>query len=123
MHHPSSLTPAEQASLDVVIREAEQACRAEISVFIGAAAGDPRAFSTSLHNTLVLPARSVLVMVDPRRRIVEIVTGGHVRERLTDDESRQAVTAMTERFADGDLAGGLHRGIELLGELATPVVE
>ncbi|NHA00239.1 hypothetical protein G5V59_09150 [Nocardioides sp. W3-2-3] len=35
---------------------------------------------------------------------------------LTDDESAQAVAAMTERFAAGDLAGGLNRGIELLGE-------
>ncbi|WP_028657352.1 DUF5130 family protein [Nocardioides sp. J54] len=113
-----ALSAAEQAKLDVTIRAAEQACRAEISVYIGDVAGDPREFATSLHNTLVLPARSVLVMVDPARRLVEIVTGGHVRERLTDEESRQAVAAMTERFAAGDLAGGLDRGIQLLGELA-----
>lgn len=114
----TALNATERAALDVTIRNAEQACRAEISVFVGAANGDPREFATSLHNTLVLPARSVLVMVDPDRRLVEIVTGGVVRERLTDDESRQAVAAMTERFAQGDLAGGLNSGIELLGELA-----
>lgn len=114
----TALNATERAALDVTIRNAEQACRAEISVFVGAATGDPRAFATSLHNTLVLPARSVLVMVDPDRRLVEIVTGGHVRERLTDDEAAQAIAAMTERFAEGDLPGGLNRGIELLGELA-----
>lgn len=114
----NALTAAQRADLDVTIRAAEQACRAEISVYVGAATGDPRDFSTSLHNTLVLPARSILVMVDPVRRLVEIVTGGHVRERLTDDESRRAVEAMTEQFATGDLAGGLNRGIALLGELA-----
>ncbi|WP_182379929.1 TPM domain-containing protein [Nocardioides sp. WS12] len=113
-----SLSEAERAKLDVTIRHAEQACRAEISVFVGSATGDPRDFATSLHNTLVLPARSVLIMVDTARKAVEIVTGGHVRERLTDDESSQAVTAMTERFAAGDLAGGLNRGIELLGQFA-----
>lgn len=118
MKSNASLTEAERAALDVTIRDAEQACRAEISVYVGTATGDPRAFSTSLHNTLVLPARSVLIMVDPARRAVEIVTGGHVRERLTDDEAAQAVEAMTERFAVGDLAGGLTRGIELLGEHA-----
>ena len=114
----TSLSATERAALDVTIRAAEQACRAEISVFVGAASGDPRDFATSLHNTLVLPSRSILIMVDPDRRVVEIVTGGHTRERLTDDESAQAVAAMTERFATGDLAGGLTRGIELLGELA-----
>ncbi|HWJ08489.1 MAG TPA: DUF5130 family protein [Nocardioides sp.] len=114
----TALNATERAALDVTIRNAEQACRAEISVFVGSASGEPREFATSLHNTLVLPARSVLVMVDPDRRLVEIVTGGVVRERLTDEEAAQAVAAMTERFAAGDLAGGLQRGIELLGELA-----
>ncbi|GAA3647636.1 hypothetical protein GCM10022237_04000 [Nocardioides ginsengisoli] len=113
-----SLSAAEQAALDVTIRNAEQLCRAEISVFVGSANGNPRDFATSLHNTLVLPARSILIMVDPDRRVVEIVTGGHTRERLTDEESAQAVAAMTERFAAGELAEGLTRGIELLGELA-----
>ncbi|HWI42338.1 MAG TPA: DUF5130 family protein [Nocardioides sp.] len=113
-----TLSETERAALDVTIRKAEQACRAEISVFVGTAHGDPRAFATSLHNTLVLPARSVLVMVDPSRRVVEIVTGGHVRERLTDDEAAQTVAVMTERFAEGDLAGGLADGIEFLGQAA-----
>lgn len=113
-----TLSEAARAMLDATIRKAEQACRAEISVFVGTATGDPRAFATSLHNTLVLPARSVLVMVDPDRRVVEVVTGGHVRERLTDEEAAQAVELMTERFAEGDLAGGLAAGIEFLGQAA-----
>lgn len=113
-----ALNQAQSAALDVVIRKAEQACRAEISVFVGESTGDPRDFATSLHNTLVLPARSVLVMVDPTRRHVEIVTGGHVRERLTDAEAAAAVAVMSERFAAGDLAGGLTRGIEHLAESA-----
>ncbi len=115
----TALSASERAALDVTIRNAEQACRAEISVFVGAASGDPRDFATSLHNTLVLPARSILIMVDPDQHAVEIVTGGHTRERLTDDEAQQAVAAMTERFAAGRLAEGLTRGIVLLGELAT----
>ncbi|MBM9460725.1 DUF5130 family protein [Nocardioides sp. zg-536] len=118
MSTPSSLTEAQRAALDVAIRKAEQACRAEISVYVGATTGDARAYATSLHNTLVLPSRSVLVMVDPFQRVVQIVTGGHVRERLTDEESAQAVAVMTEHFERGDLGGGLQQGIELLGELA-----
>ena len=112
------LSPSEQASVDAAIRAAEQACRVEISVFIGRSDGDPRAFATSLHNTLVAPSHSVLIMVDPQRRVIEIVTGGHVRRKLTDAETALAVEEMTRSFADGDLAGGLTRGIRLLAEHA-----
>ena len=87
-------------------------------VSVTARGATPTAFATSLHNTLVLPSRSILIMVDPDRRVVEVVTGGHARERFTDEESGQVVAAMTARFATGDLAGGLTRGIELLGDLA-----
>lgn len=113
-----ALTASEQAALDVTIRTAEQACRAEISVFIGSVTGSPRDFATSLHNTLVLPARSIMIMVDPHRRLVEIVTGGYVRERLADAEAQLAISAMTDDFAAGDLAAGLTRGIEMLASLA-----
>ncbi|TNM37529.1 TPM domain-containing protein [Nocardioides albidus] len=114
----TALSATQRATLDVTMRNAEQLCRAEISVFVGAATGAPRDFATSLHNTLVLPSRSILIMVDPDRRVVEIVTGGHARERFTDEEAQQVVAAMTVRFAAGDLAGGLTEGIELLGQLA-----
>lgn len=119
MAHTGYLTSAEQAALDATIRSAEQACRAEISVYIGKSDGeDPRAFATSLHNTLVAPHRSILVMVDPVRRVVEVVTGGHVRRTLSDAEAALAVEEMTRSFAEGDLAGGLRRGIMLLAEHA-----
>lgn len=117
----ASLSSAEQAALDATIRAAEQLCRAEISVFVGPSEGDdPRAFATSLHNTLVLPSRSILIMVDPPRRAVEVVTGGEIRRHLTDAEAALAVEEMTRSFADGDLAGGLTRGIRLLADHARP---
>lgn len=113
------LTTKDRAALDATIRAAEQLCRAEISVYVGKVEGDdPRAFATSLHNTLVAPARSILVMVDPERHVLEVVTGGYVRRNLTDDETALAVEEMTRSFADGDLAGGLTRGIRLLAEHA-----
>lgn len=115
------LTSSEHAQLDAVIRRAEQTCRAEISVFIGNAEGEePRVFATQLHNTLVAPARSILVMVDPTRRLLEVVTGSHVRRHLTDAEVELAVLHMQSDFATGDLAGGLRRGIEMLAEHARP---
>jgi uncharacterized membrane protein YgcG len=73
-----------------------------------------------LHNRLVAPARSVLVLVDPRRRVVEVVTGGDVRRHLTDAEVELAVLTMSSEFAAGNLAVGLQRGIAMLAEHARP---
>lgn len=114
-------TSREHSQLDATIRRAEQTCRAEISVFVGNVEGeDARAFATRLHNTLVAPARSILVMVDPTRRLLEVVTGAHVRRHLRDSQVELAVLHMQSDFASGDLAGGLRRGIEMLAEHARP---
>ena len=112
------LSESDQAGLDDVIRSAEQLCRAEFSVFVGVAEGEPRAFATSLHNTLVVPSRSILIMVDPVNRALEIVTGGWVRRTLTDREVELTALAMQADFAVGDLVGGLRRGIVMLAEHA-----
>ena len=109
---------AERAALDAAIRKAEQLSRSEFSVFVGKAEGDARAFATRLHNSLVAPARSVLIMVDPSARAIEVVTGAHVRRTLSDSEVELAVIAMQTAFTEGDLVGGLRRGIALLADHA-----
>ncbi len=115
------LSEADRLALDKTIRVAEQACRFEFSVYVGPTEGDDtRAWATRLHNRLVVPARSVLVMVDPRRRVTEVVTGGEVRRHLTDAEVELAVLAMSSEFADGNLLAGLQRGIAMLAEHARP---
>jgi len=108
----------ERAALDAAIRKAEQLSRAEFSVFVGKAEGEARAFATRLHNSLVAPARSVLIMVDPTARAIEVVTGQFVRRTLSDSEVELAVIAMQTAFAEGDLVGGLRRGIALLADHA-----
>lgn len=114
------LSTSELAALDVTIRKAEQLCRAEFSVFVGQAQGEPRPFAVGLHAALVAPARSILVMVDPTARAVEVVTGSDVRRHLADTEVELAVASMAALFADGDLVGGLRRGIQQLAEHARP---
>lgn len=109
---------AERAALDAAIRKAEQLSRAEFSVFVGKAEGEPRAFATRLHNSLVAPARSILIMVDPTVRAIEVVTGAYVRRTLTDSEVELAIIAMQTAFAEGDLVGGLRRGIAMLADHA-----
>jgi uncharacterized membrane protein YgcG len=109
---------AERFQLEEVIRKAEQLSRTEFSVFVGRADGDPRAFATRLHNSLVAPSRSILIMLDPAVRALEIVTGGYVRRTLSDQEVELTALQMQTSFAEGDLVGGLKRGIQMLADHA-----
>jgi hypothetical protein len=56
--------------------------------------------------------------VDPARRALEVVTGAEVRRNLSDGEVELAVLQMQSAFAEGDLVGGLKRGISMLAEHA-----
>lgn len=116
-----ALSESDRLALDRTIRLAEQSCRFEFSVYAGPAEGDDtRVWATRLHNRLVAPSRSVLILVDPRRRVIEVVTGSDVRIHLTDAEVELAVLAMSSEFAGGNLLGGLQRGIAMLAEHARP---
>jgi uncharacterized membrane protein YgcG len=109
---------AQRSSIDRAIRAAETASRHEFSVFVGHAEGDPRRFAERLHAALSTPSRSVLVMVDPQRRVLQVVTGDVVGRDLSDEAVRLAVVAMQSAFAEGDLVGGLERGLAQLGDAA-----
>ena len=107
-------TAAQRASLDQTIRAAEQVSRWEFSVFVGASEGDPRRFAERLHAALSSPHRTLLVMVDPAARLMEVVTGSEVRRVLSDHEVALAVLEMRSEFSGGDLLRGLRRGISML---------
>jgi uncharacterized protein DUF5130 len=111
-------TASERVVLDETIRKAERLSRVEFSLFVGHAEGEPRAFALSLHAALAAPARSVLVMVDPDARALEVVTGSEVRRTLRDQQVELAVATMQSMFAAGDLVGGLRRGVQMLAEHA-----
>ena len=112
------LNAGERYLIDEAIRRAELVSRYEFSVFVGRAHGEPRAFATQLHNSLVAPPRSILIMLDPAARALEVVTGGTVRRTLSDREVDLIVLQMQGYFAEGDLVGGLRHGIQMLGEHA-----
>lgn len=108
----------ERFQIDEAIRQAELLSRYEFSVFVGRADGDSRAFATRLHSALVAPERSLLILLDPASRVLEIVTGAVVRRNLTDREVELVTLQMQSLFAAGDLVGGLRRGIQMLAEHA-----
>jgi uncharacterized membrane protein YgcG len=104
--------------IDKAIRDAETMCRYEFSVLVGASEGETRPFAERLHAALVAPARSVLVMVDPAARLVEVVTGAEARRVLDDAEVKLATLSMQSAFAAGDLVGGIKAGLIQLADHA-----
>jgi uncharacterized membrane protein YgcG len=111
-------SPAQRQRIDRAIREAETVCRFEFSVYVGPAEGEPSAFAHRLHAALVAPDRSVLLMVDPASRALEVVTGSEVRRELPDNEVALTVAEMQADFTHDDLCAGLVRGISMLAEHA-----
>jgi uncharacterized membrane protein YgcG len=109
---------ADRFEIDRAIRAAEETSRYEFSVFVGRAETDPRAYAVRLHAALVAPSHSVLVLVDPVARVIEVVTGSVVRRTLTDHEVQLAILEMQSAFAAGDLVGGLKRGLAMLAQHA-----
>jgi uncharacterized membrane protein YgcG len=107
-------TNTQRVALDQAIRAAEQVSRFEFSVFVGTAEGEPRQFAERLHAALSTPERSVLIMVDPVARHLEVVTGAEVRRLVSDHEVALAALEMRTEFAAGDLVRGLRRGISML---------
>lgn len=109
---------SQEAEIDRAIRAAETSSRFEFSVYVGRASGESRPFAQRLHAALAAPARSVLILVDPTARLIEVVTGAVVRRSLTDESVRFAVAGMESAFAGGDLVGGIKHGIGQLAEAA-----
>jgi uncharacterized membrane protein YgcG len=109
---------SERHDIDKAIRDAETMCRYEFSVYVGASQGETRPFAERLHAALAAPDRSVLLMVDPAARILEVVTGAETRRELDDAEVKLAVISMQTAFAAGDLVGGIKQGVLQLAEHA-----
>ena len=64
------------------------------------------------------PDRSVLVMINPEDRALEIVTGKVVRRTLSDHQVELAALSMRSSFVDDDFVGGIVTGLAMLGATA-----
>jgi hypothetical protein len=109
---------AQRAEIDRAIRGAETTCRFEFSVYVGASDGESRPFAQRLHAALASPARSVLILVDPGARLIEVVVGSVVRRSLSGDAVQLAVAGMESAFSGGDLVGGVKHGVAQLADAA-----
>jgi uncharacterized membrane protein YgcG len=109
---------AQLSEIDRAIRGAETTSRFEFSVYVGASDGESLPFARRLHTALASPDRSVLILVDPGARLVEVVTGSVVRRSLDDEAVRLAIVGMQSCFSGGDLVGGIKHGVSQLAEAA-----
>jgi hypothetical protein len=89
------------------------------SVFVGAPDGDLREQGRQLLGALGDDAdRSVIVVIDPAHRRLEILTGATAARYLDDRATALGAMSMTSSFAAGDLAGGIVAGLHTLSEHA-----
>jgi uncharacterized membrane protein YgcG len=114
-----AFSPRQRDEIVRAIQLAQQQSGLRYSVYVGAADGDPRAYARRLHAALGEDApRSVLVLVDPSTRALEIVTGRLAARWVDDRATALAAMSMVSSFAAGDLHGGIVQGVQLLAEHA-----
>ena len=111
-------TPIERQQIDEAIRAAELQARLEFSVFVGSPEGEARAYAERLLDSLVAPERSVVVLVDPAGRRLEIVTGADARRLLDDEAVARSAAGMRAAFALDDVVGGITTGVRTLAHHA-----
>jgi uncharacterized membrane protein YgcG len=100
------------------ISVAEAQTGLKFSVYVGSVEADLHAHALRLHRRLDDADRAVLVVVDPRRNQLEIVTGSSAKRRVDDRAASLAAASMAATFAVGDLAGGIVNGLQSLMEHA-----
>ncbi|HVE46835.1 MAG TPA: TPM domain-containing protein [Acidimicrobiales bacterium] len=117
------LSKAEHHRVGEAVDTAEETTGLQFCVVLGPAEGDAHAHAEALFVQAGLHLRpAVLVLVAPDQRRVEVVTSPAVRERVPDAACAEAVADMTQRFATGDIAGGIVAGVERLAAVAGPGV-
>lgn len=106
-------------SIERVVNTANTETGLSFSVYVGGAEGDIRDVAERLHARFgSMAARTVLLVVSPGDRLLEIVTGVDSGRRITDRACALAALSMTTSFSGGDLAGGIVTGVRMLAESA-----
>ena len=113
------LTRRQRRAVERVVDEAEEATGLQLCVYVGPGEEDTRAQAEAMFVEAGLHTRpAVLVLVEPVRHRVEVVTAPEARARIDDAISELAVATMSRQFARGDLAGGLVAAVDLLAAAA-----
>src|SRR5919199_2664652 len=98
------------------VREVSTDTGLQFSVYVGPVEEDPSEYAKGLLGAMPDSRNSVVIMVAPNVRRLEIVTGAGVRHRLTDRDCGLVSLSMTSAFAGGDLVGGITTGLRMLAD-------
>ncbi len=113
----SPFSPVELSRLDEALTMASRETGLRFNLYLGELGPDPR---NAIHELLTglgeAASGSVVIAVSPEQRLVEIVTGEAAAERLADRGAKLGVMSMVAGFRDGDLVGGLIKGLRMLAD-------
>jgi uncharacterized membrane protein YgcG len=110
-------TNEQYRDIERVIASASRETGLHFSVYVGPIEGDIREAAEAMHAAFGdRAAETVLVVVAPEDRLLEIVTGEGSARRLSDRACALAALSMTTSFAGGDLVGGIVTGVRMLAD-------
>jgi uncharacterized membrane protein YgcG len=106
--------------IDEMVHAAQAASRQtglRFSVYVGVSESDPAVYAERLLAAMGEDAaRSVLLLVDPSNRRLEILTGLLAAQRLDDRACGLATLSMTSAFSGGEIVGGVVTGLRMLSD-------
>ena len=112
-----AFTERQIADIARAAKAAESQTGLNFSVFVGRSEGPPATYADRLLAACGAQApESVVVLVDPSARRVEVATGRSAAIRLDDRSCGLACLSMTSSFSGGDLVGGISTGLRMLGD-------
>jgi hypothetical protein len=108
---------AELSRLDEALTMASRETGLRFNLYLGELGPDPRDAVRDVFAGLGPAASdSVVIAVSPEQRVVEIVTGEQAAKLLPDRGAKLGVMSMVAEFRDGDLLGGLIKGLRMLAD-------
>ena len=110
-------TRSQLATLDDALVRASRGASIHFGVYLGDLGSDTRGRAEALLDSMGKWADdAVLVAVSPGQRVVEVVTGCKIAQRLPDRRCKLAVESMVSSFKTGDLTAGLASGLRILAD-------
>lgn len=116
------LSDLEKQRLNVTIAEVEALTGIEVCVVVRSQVEtDARREAERLFHGLGMHQRpSLMIMVVPHLRSLEVLTAQGLSGRLSNEQCDRAVKVMTELFAGDDIPGGLEQGLLALADFIGP---
>jgi uncharacterized membrane protein YgcG len=106
--------------IDEMVHAAQAASRQtglRFSVYVGVSEADPAVYAERLLAAMGDDAaNTVLLLVDPSNRRLEILTGQLAAQRLDDRACGLATLSMTSAFSGGEIVGGVVTGLRMLSD-------